>query len=512
MVYNQNVNTSAGNKQIAKNTIFLYLRSLLLLLISLYTSRITLQVLGVEDFGIYQIVGGVVAMFSMLSSSLTSASQRFITFTLGKNNLEELKQVFSTCITLHICLGFIVVILLEFIGIWFLNNKLNIPADRLITARWVMQFSIATFFVSVISIPYNAVIIAHEKMSAFAYIGILEGLLKLGSVILLIFANYKDKLLLYSIFYFVISLFLRFVYTIYSKKHFEETNRLKLGVNKMCFREMFAFAGWNLIGNGSLVLRNQGVDIILNLFFGVVVNAAKGISNQVNSAVTQLVGNFTTAMKPQLTKAIAQKDYQRTYSLINCGSRYSFILMLIFAVPIFITTPQLLELWLGEVPTFSVEFVRWTMIYLLLDSLSRMMIHAILSHGQIKEYQIVAGGTKLLAIPLVWFFLQIDVNPLWGIWVNIILELMCLIERLYYSNKLLSFDYKSFCKKVVLVCVLLSFFAYSISALFVYYVTDDFLASIIVSVFITLLSIWFIGTNSREHAMIIQFVKKKIKR
>ena len=206
MAYNQNVNTSAGNKQIAKNTIFLYLRSLLLLLISLYTSRITLQVLGVEDFGIYQVVGGVVAMFSMLSSSLTSASQRFITFTLGKNNLEELKQVFSTCITLHICLGFIVVILLEFIGIWFLNNKLNIPADRLITARWVMQFSIATFFVSVISIPYNAVIIAHERMSAFAYIGILEGLLKLGSVVLLIFTNYRDKLLLYSFFYFVISL------------------------------------------------------------------------------------------------------------------------------------------------------------------------------------------------------------------------------------------------------------------------------------------------------------------
>ncbi len=512
MVSKQSVNTSLGNKQIAKNTVFLYLRSLLLLLISLYTSRITLQVLGVDDFGIYQVVGGVVAMFSMLSSSLTSASQRFITFTLGKSNLDELKQVFSTCITLHICLGLIVVILLEFVGIWFLNNKLNIPSDRLITARWVMQFSIATFFVNVISIPYNAVIIAHEKMSAFAYIGILEGLLKLGSVVLLIFTDYRDKLLLYSIFYFVISLFLRFVYAIYSKEHFEETNRLKFGVNKMYFREMFAFAGWNLIGNGSLVFRNQGVDIILNLFFGVVVNAAKGISNQVNSAVSQLVGNFTTAMKPQLTKAIAQKDYQRTYSLINCGSRYSFILMLIFAVPIFITTPHLLELWLGEVPTFSVEFVRWTMIYLLLDTLSRMMIHAILSHGQIKVYQIVAGGTKLLAIPLVWLFLQIDVNPLWGIWVNIILELICLVERLYYSNKLLSFDYKSFCKEVVLICVLLSFVAYSISALFVHYVTDNFLVSIIVSVLITILSIWFIGTNNREHDMIIQFVKKKIRR
>ena len=178
-------------------------------------------------------------------------------------------------------------------------------------------------------------------------------------------------------------------------------------------------------------------------------------------------GNFTTAMKPQLTKAIAQKDYQRAYDLMNCGSRYSFILMLIFAVPIFITTPQLLELWLGEVPVFSVEFVRWTMIYILLDTLSRMMIHAILSYGQIKVYQLVVGGTKLLAVPLVWFFLKINVNPLWGIWVNIILELICLIERLYYSNKLLSFNFWIFCRDVILICSLLAAVAYSMSALFV---------------------------------------------
>lgn len=511
MAYRHSANILDGNKQIAKNTVFLYLRSFLLLIISLYTSRVTLQVLGVEDFGIYQVVGGVVAMFTMLSSSLSSASQRFITFTLGKQNLEELRHVFSTCITLHILLGIIIVILLEVVGVWFLNNKLNIPADRLIIAGWVMQLSIATFFVNIISIPYNAVIIAHEKMSAFAYIGILEGILKLGSVFLLIFISYEDKLLLYSIFLFVISLLLRFVYTIYSSKHFEETNKPKIDINKIYFREMFAFAGWNLIGNASLILRNQGVDIILNLFFGVVVNAAKGISNQVNSAVQQLVGNFTTAMKPQLTKAIAQINYQRAYYLINCGSRYSFILMLIFAIPIFITTPQLLKLWLGEVPDFTVNFVRWTIVYLLIDSLSRMMIHALLSYGKIKIYQIVVGGTKLLAIPLVWICLQIDVNPLWGIWVNIILELICLIERLYYSNKLLSFDYRIFCKEVIYICILLGAVSYSISALFVHYLTDNFVVSIIVSFFITLISIWFLGTNKKERSMVIQFVKKKVK-
>ena len=503
--------SSANNKQIAKNTVFLYFRSIFILLVSLYTSRVILQVLGVEDYGIYQVVGGVVAMFSMLSNTLASASQRFITFALGKQDFQELRNVFSTSVTLHIVLGLIVVVLLEIAGIWFLNNKINIPQDRLSVAGWVMHFSIATFFVGVISVPYNAVIIAHEKMSAFAYISILESLLRFGSVFLLMFISW-DKLLFYAILQFAIAIAIRSIYTIYSSRHFEETNNLALRINKTLFKEMFAFAGWNLFGNGSLILRNQGVDIVLNIFFGVVVNAAKGISNQINHAVSQLVGNFTTAIKPQMTKAIAQGDYQRAFSLINNGSRYTFLLMLLFTIPIIVCTPQLLGLWLGTVPEFSVKFVQWTMLYLLLDSLSRLLIHSILSQGNIKTYQIVVGGTKLLAIPLVWLSLQFDLNPLWGIWINILLEIICLIERLYYNKKLLEFDHVRFVKEVIIRCTLLLIVAFALSRLFVVYISDNFIISIVVSVSVTLSAIWLWGTNAREHGMILQFMKKKISR
>lgn len=498
----------SNNRRIAKNTVYLYFRSLFLLLISLYTSRVTLQVLGVEDYGIYQVVGGVVSMFSMLSSTLASATQRFITFALGKSDFQELRNVFSTSVTLHVILGLIVVFLLEVVGIWFLNHKINIPSERLAVAGWVMQFSIATFFVGVISVPYNAVIIAHEKMSAFAYFSILEGVLKLAAVFLLMAISW-DKLLLYSAFYFIIAVTIRSIYSFYSRRHFEETRRIVFRVNKDLFKEMFAFAGWNLYGNGSLVLRNQGVDIVLNLFFGVFVNAAKGVSNQVNTAIHQLVGNFTTAMKPQLTKAIALNDTQRAFALINNGSRYIFLLMLFFTIPIISCTSQLLELWLGAVPEYAVEFVQWTMVYLLLDSLSRMLIHSILSKGDIKVYQIVVGGTKLFAIPLVWFFLQINVNPLWGIWVNIILEIICLIERLYYSRKLLSFDCIPYIKNVILRCAILFSVCYFFSRLFVTYFSTNFIISILFSILITSSSIWIIGTTSREHKVVIDIIKRK---
>lgn len=499
----------SNNKRIAKNTVILYFRSLFLLLINLYTSRIILQVLGVEDYGIYQVVGGVVAMFSMLSNTLASATQRFITFALGKRDFLELKNVFSTSVTLHIILGVIVVGLLEVGGFWFLSNKINIPPDRLSTAVWVMHFSIVTFFLGIISVPYNAVIIAHEKMDTFAFISILEGILKLGSVFLLMLIC-LDKLLLYAVLHFVIAVIVQSIYIVYSNKHFEETNNLTMCMNKALFNDMFAFAGWNLFGNGSRVLRNQGVDIVLNIFFGIFVNAAKGISNQVDHAVSQLVGNFTTAIKPQLTQAIAQEDFRRAFILVNNGSRYIFLLMLFFTVPIIVCTPKLLSLWLGTVPEYSVEFVQWTMIYLLLDSLSRLLIHSILSNGDIKVYQIVVGGTKLLAVPFVLLFLQFDPNPLWGIWINILLEIVCIAERLYYNRKLLRFDHVKYLKDVILRCISIFILAIVLSMLFAVYVSDNFIVSVAVSITVTSSVIWFLGTNAREHGMAIMYVKKKV--
>lgn len=489
-------NTSS-NRRIAQNTIFLYFRSIFLLLISLYTSRVTLQVLGVEDYGIYQVVGGVVAMFSMLSSTLASASQRFITYALGKNDKEILKKVFSTCITLHIALATIVVLLLEIIGLWFLSNKLNIPTERLVTAEWVMQFSIATLFVNIISIPFNALITAHEKMSAFAYISILDGLLKLGSIFLLTIIRW-DKLFLYAAFHFVIALIIRVIYSSYSSSHFEEAKKVNPTIDKSLFKEMFSFAGWNLFGNGSLILRNQGIDIVLNLFFGVAVNAAKGISNQVQTAALQLVGNFTTAMRPQLTKSIAQGNYIRAFSLINTGSRYSFLMMAIIAIPIMTCTPGILSFWLGNVPQYTVEFIQWTMVYSLLNTWSKMLIHAILSKGDIRAYQIVVGGTKLLAMPIVFIVLKFDINPLWGIWVNIIIEIASLIESLYFNKKQLNLNYSGYVKDVILRGLAVFIIAFCLSYFTIKFITVQLLLELLISFVITGIVISILGMKKHE--------------
>lgn len=498
-----------NNKRIARNTLYLYLRSIFLLIISLYTSRETLRILGVEDFGIYQVVGGVVAMFSMLSSTLASATQRFITFAIGEGNNEKLKNVFSSCIMLHLWLGVIIVVLLEILGIWFLKTQLNIPEYRLNIACWVLHLSIITFFINIISLPYNAIIIAHEKMGVFAYMSILEGILKLAAVLLLSTTTW-DKLLIYAVLQLLIALLLRCIYSLYTRNAFSEVKNLSYKIENKLFKEMFAFAGWNLFGEGSLVLRNQGVDIILNIFLGVVVNAAKGISNQVQSAIQQLVGNFTTALKPQLTKAIAQKDYKRTFSLINNGSRYSFILMLILAVPTIISAPSLLELWLTEVPLYAVAFVRWTMFYLLIYSLSRMLIHAILSEGHIKKFQIIDGGTKLLAIPLTYSIMLFRLEPLLGIWINIFLEVICLIIRLTYNKKLLHFNHIFFIKNVIGRCCLLFIVSITFSHLITSELRTGFIPTIFLTFLITIVAIWTIGMNSKEHLMVINYINKRV--
>lgn len=493
-------NHSASNKRIAKNTLFLYFRSMFLIVITLYTSRVILQSLGVSDFGIYNVVGGVVAMFSMLSGSLHTATQRFLTFALGKGDFSNLKKVFMTSITIHIALGVILVILLEVAGVWFLYNKMNMPAERVDVAFWVLQFSIATFFVNVISVPYNAAIIAHEKMATFAYISILDGILKLGIAFSIVYTPY-DRLVVYALFMFGLSLLNRILYTVYSHRHFEETRHVKLGIEKSLFQEMFSFAGWNLFGSGSRLLRNQGVDILLNIFFGVTVNAAKGLSNQVHHAVYQFITNFQTAVNPQLTMSVAQTDFKRTHTLIIQGGRFSFYLMCIMSVPLIVVTPQVLSIWLVEVPAFTVEFVRWTLVYLLWDTLSRFLINAVLAYGKIKTYQIVVGGTKLLILPLVYIWLKMGGSPLVGIWANIILEVICLGQRLYFNHLYNGLSWFSYFWKVILRC----WFVFAIALVASYYVLsfipDNFIILIISALLITGVTIAFVGMGQGEREL-----------
>ena len=317
--------TSFNNRKIAKNTLLLYFRMLLTMAVSLYTSRIILNTLGVEDFGIYNVVGGVVAMFSIISGSLSAAISRFITYELGREGYDRLKVIFSSAVTIQVILAFLICILAEVGGVWFLNTQMNIPVERVVAANWVLQCSIFTFMINLISIPYNAAIIAHERMKAFAYVSILEVVLKL----LVAFALYIvifDKLKVYAVLLLIVALIIRFVYAYYCKRHFKECT-YRFIYDKEVLREMAGFAGWNLIGSSAGVLKDQGVNIVINLFCGTTVNAARGIAVQVNNATQSFVRNFMTALNPQITKSYASSDSEYLMKLLYKGSRLSFYML-----------------------------------------------------------------------------------------------------------------------------------------------------------------------------------------
>lgn len=495
--------TSANNKRIAKNTILLYFRSFLMLAIGLYTSRVVLQVLGVEDYGIYNVVGGVVAMFSILYSTMSSASQRFITYALGEKNYDKLRRTFQTSVTLHFILGVIAALLIEILGIWILYNKLNIPEGRYIAAEWVLHFSAIATFIKVICIPYDSLIIAHEKMSAFAYVGIYEAVMKLLIVWLLLLFPY-DKLILYALFIVLLHISLRIIYNVYCRRNFIESRNVKLHIDRELFGEMFAFAGWNILGNGSLLLRNQGIDILSNIFFGVTVNAAKGVSRQVQTAAMTFVSNFQTAIKPQLTKAVAANEYERVYTLIQQGSRFSFYLLAFFSVPIIISADEILNIWLVNVPEWSVIFVRLTFIYLLFDVLSRFLIHAILATGNIRNYQLLVGSTKLAALPLAYICFYIGCDPTAGIWVNIGLEIACFALRLWYNKKRLQFPVYRYLFSICLRCWIVFAMALSVSFILKKYIYDNVLVNICVSGILVIAAISMMGISSSERQMIIK--------
>lgn len=485
-----------------------------MLAIGLYTSRVVLQVLGVEDYGIYNVVGGVVAMFSILYSTMSSASQRFITYALGEKDYDKLRRTFQTSVTLHVILGVFAALLIEILGIWLLYNKLNIPAGRNNAAEWVLHFSALATFIKVICIPYDSLIVAHEKMSAFAYVGIYEAVMKLLIVWMLLLFSY-DKLILYALFIVLLQISLRIIYTAYSHKYFTESRGIRLHIDRGLFKEMFAFAGWNILGNGSLLLRNQGIDILSNIFFGVTVNAAKGVSRQVQAAVMTFVSNFQTAVKPQLTKAVAAKEYERVYTLIQQGSRFSFYLLALFSVPIIISADEILNIWLVKVPNWSVIFVQLTFIYLLLDVLSRFLIHAILATGNIRNYQLIVGGTKLFALPLAYVFFYIGFDPTAGIWVNIGLEIVCFSLRLWYNKRRLQFPAHKYLFDICLRCWIVFIIALSVSFVFKKCICDNVFINIGVSGILTITAISIIGIPSSERHMFINstmsYIRKFVK-
>lgn len=502
--------TSANNKRIAKNTMLLYVRMLLTIIVGLYTSRVVLNTLGVNDYGIYNVVGGIVAMLAFLNSAMTAASQRFISFELGTQNLQKLKNVFCTSITIHITIACIIFIIAETLGLWFLNTHMNIPVDRMTAANWVYQCSILTFIITVISVPYNACIVAHEHMKAFAYISIIEVTLKLIIVYLLLILP-TDKLIVYAILVLCISLIIRLIYSIYCKKNFKEcTYQFKF--NKRLFKEMFAFAGWSIIGNLGFSLKDQGSNIILNLFYGTAINAARGVALQVNGIINTFSNNFIMALNPQITKQYAAGHIKESIQLVYAGCRYSFFLLSIISIPIIINLDYLLSLWLGTVPTYTVEFLYFSLIAALINSMAIPLVTAMQATGKIKTFQITICIIMLCELPLAYIILNLGYKPYMAMIPTIIVVTIGLFARFILLKQLIrSYSIKYFTLNIIFKnisittgCILLATF---IQKYFIEKNFFNFILTSLIAFIITIIGIYIFGINSKEKAIIYNKIR-----
>ncbi len=417
-----------NNERIAKNTFLLYGRMCLLLLISLYTSRVILQVLGVVDYGLFNVVGGVISMFAFINSALGESTRRYLTFYLGKGDGKELQEAFSVAVIIHFATAILVFILGETFGLWFVMHKLVIPADRMDAALWVYHLSIAGAMIGIISSPYNADIVAHEKMGAFAFISLLEASLKLLMVFLLKVILF-DKLKFFAVAIFLIALVIRVIYGSYCGRHFKEAH-FTMPHNKALFKSMVSLGGWSMIGILSGVLYWQGLSILLNMFFGPVVNAARGIALQVHSAIWQFATNFQNAINPQITKTYASNQLDQMHSLIIRSSKFSFFLLFILCLPIGLETNFVLSLWLGIVPQHTIIFVNLSMSIMIVEAMSNSLMIAANATGKVKIYQIVVSGLQLSIVPFAYIFLKMGGAPWTAFMVHLVVMIVALVARL----------------------------------------------------------------------------------
>lgn len=414
---------SINNKRIAINTIVLYLRMLLLMVVSLYTSRIVLQALGVVDFGLYNVIGGVVVAIGFLQGALNTASSRFITVALGKGNEEKLKDVFSNILIVNILLAIIVFILSETIGLWCVYEKLQIPVRRMNAAIWVYQASVVTVIVNIISVPYNACIIAHEKMKAFAYISLFDAFGKLAVAFAMLHVVNVDKLILYSLLLMTIQLIDRIIYGSYCKHNFQETNA-KLSFNKVLLKKMFSFIGWSSYGSFVSIGYTQGLNILLNIFFGPAVNAARAVSVQVQNAIVSFTYNFQTAINPQLIQSVAVQDFNRSKKLLIASSKFSFYLLCLIGIPVIAYAPTILGLWLKQVPEHTVSFVRLMLIISIWSSLANPLRTINQAEGNIKKFQLYECSILLLIVPVSYFALKLEKIPEIVFCIHLFIELL----------------------------------------------------------------------------------------
>lgn len=502
-------NTALNNQRIAKNTILLYARMMFTMAVSLYTSRVVLNTLGVEDYGIYNVVGSIVTMFSFLNSAMITSTQRYLTFEIGRDDKERLKLVFSTSIRIHAIIATLIIILTETVGLWFFYNKMVIPVDRMVAAMLVLQISVFTMILQVMSVPYNSVIIAHESMGTFAVISILEVILKLTVVYLLLLGDF-DKLVFYAVLIACVQLIIQSIYMIYCWKHYDETRSINLRNRSLLF-EMGKFAGWNVWGNFAGMLMGTGVNMLLNVFFGPVVNAARAIAVQVESALNLFSTNFLMAVNPQITKLYAQGNLSDMHCLLFRASKLTFFLLLAIALPVFIETEPILTAWLKVVPDYTIQFLRLLLIIMLIGSTANPLMTAAAATGNVKKYQSVIGGILLSIVPIAYIVLKMGGNPTSVYVVYLIILIIAFIARLLIVRPMIKLSLRNYFSVVIVRCALVFLLAISASYLIKMTMSQGLLYTIlmcIISIMLVVLFSYLIGLTKIERIYVSEKVKQ----
>ena len=482
---------------------------LLIMVVNLYTSRVILQALGVEDFGLYNVVGGVVVLFTFINNAMVTSTQRFLNFEIGRNDIEEAQKVFSASLNIHFLIAGIFFLLAETIGLWFLNKYIQIPDSREIAANWAYQFSVFVSILNIIRSPYNAAIIAHEHMSFYAYVSIIEAILKL-SIVYLIYL-FADRLIAYALLMMIVSLIILSSYYIYCKRKFVIC-KYKFKYDRKRYISLASFSGWSLFGSMANVGASQGLNIILNMFFGVTVNAALGIANQVNSAVYQFVSSFQTAFNPPIVKSYASEDFYRFRELISYTSRYSFFLLFIIAFPLLVNCDVILQIWLKDVPQYSAIFSSIIIMGSLFDALSGPLWMSVYASGQLKQYQIVIS--IILLSTVLWGIIVAILlkNPIYVIIVKLIVNIIIYIYRLLYCTKHYNISFEAYFRTVLLKCIIVSVLSIISTYLVIniFKIEDHTFLKMIIPFLCSIILIYGLGITRREREYIPKFLYNKL--
>ncbi len=506
--------SSQDNKRIAKNSLFLYIQMAIRMLVGLYTTRVVLHALGVVDFGINNVVGGFVSMFTFISDTMVSASQRFFAYEIGRGDKKKLNDYFNTTVLCYVLIALSMFILVEAVGIWFLNNKMVIPAERLDAANWVFQFAVLSLIFHMIAVPFSSMVVAQEKMVVFAIVGLLDAFLKLGIVYVLLNVE-GDKLKWYAVMLFVIAALNYVFYHLYCHFNFKEAVRIRLFWNKPMFIELISYSGWSLFWTLANVVRSQGINILLNMFFNPVVNAARGVAYQVNSAINQFVNSFYQAVRPQITKLTARKEYDEMLRMVFSSSKISFLLMALIAIPIIVETPYILQVWLKDVPEYTVVFTRLVVITAMIDTLGLSLTTAVCSTGRIKWFHIVCGGILILNLPVSYVFLKLGFSPYAVLYVSIVMSLLAQVARVFFVHRMFGMSITKYGVDVILriTCVTLLSFAGTWAVSNVLGEGFGTLCVVLaISFGLTGVLSYFIGLSKTGRGMVKAFVVKKLKK